>query len=195
MIAIIKRNTAPEIVSIYRLTNGHQIILIRAALELESGEGLIWQLDCMAHTRGIARLTQKSCSPASQKQKTRATERESALAILSESLRILIMNSPELSHLSPQERATYAEGMEVVQAKLYEARLLKPTAEEIHQRSLSIGISQNRAKLAKARGVKAPQFFPSRKCYDASGRKILTTGGANPYYRNGRHCISSGSII
>ena len=55
MIAIIKRNTAAEIVSIYRLTNGHQIILIRAALELESGEGLIWQLDCMAHTRGIAR--------------------------------------------------------------------------------------------------------------------------------------------
>ena len=105
------------------------------------------------------------------------------------------MNFPELSHLSEREKASLAKGMAIVKEKLYQARLLKPTAEEIHQRSLSIGISQIRAKLAKAKGIKTPQFFPSRKCYDASGRKILTTGGVNPYYRNGRHCISSGSII
>ena len=105
------------------------------------------------------------------------------------------MEALDISRLTPQERKTYAEGMAIVKDKLYQARLTKPTAEEIHQRSLSIGISQNRAKLAKAKGIKTPQFFPSRKCYDASGRKILNTGGVNPYYRNGRKCISSGSII
>ena len=107
----------------------------------------------------------------------------------------LVKQEPEINHLSDRERKTYAEGMAIVKERLYQARLTKPTAQELSQRSLSIGISQIRAKLAKARGVKTPQFFPSRKCYDASGRKILTTGGANPYYRNGRHCISSGSII
>ena len=106
------------------------------------------------------------------------------------------MISPELNHLSERERKTYAQGMEVVKAKLYEARLLKPTVEELHQRSLSIGISQIRAKLAKARNAKKPApLIPSRKCYSANGRKTLNTGGVNPYYRNGRHCISSGSII
>ena len=105
------------------------------------------------------------------------------------------MEALDISRLTPQERKTYAEGMAIVKEKLYHARLLKPTVKELNQRSLAIGISQIRAKLAKAKGIKTPQFFPSRKCYDASGRKILTTGGANPYYRNGRHCISSGSII
>tara|TARA_B110000483_G_C18124545_1_gene515047 strand:+ start:1127 stop:1453 length:327 start_codon:yes stop_codon:yes gene_type:complete len=106
------------------------------------------------------------------------------------------MEALDISRLSPQERKTYAEGMKVVKAKLYEARLLKPTAEEIHQRSLAIGISQNRAKLAKARNAKKPApFVASRKHYDANGRKTLNTGGVNPYLRNGRHCISSGSII
>jgi hypothetical protein len=66
-------------VSIYRLTNGYQITLIRAALELESGKSLIGQLDCMAHTRGIAQTTQKTYSPASQKQKTRSPVKEAGL--------------------------------------------------------------------------------------------------------------------
>ena len=107
------------------------------------------------------------------------------------------MNSPELSHLSPQERATYAEGMEVVKAKLYEARLLKPTAEEIHRRSLSIGISQIREKLAKARNIKKPApLVPSRKCYSANGRKTISTGKlVNTYNANGRKWLSTGSII
>ena len=106
------------------------------------------------------------------------------------------MEAPELNHLTEREKASYSEGLAIVAEKLYQARLTKPTADELHRRSLAIGISQNRAKLAKARNAKKPApFVPSRKHYDSNGRKTLNTGGVNAYYRNGRKCISSGSII
>ena len=106
------------------------------------------------------------------------------------------MEAPDISRLTPQERKTYARGMAIVKEKLYHARLLKPTVKELNQRSLAIGISQIRAKLAKARNVKkSPPLVPS-KCYSANGRKILTTGKlVNTYNANGRKWLSTGSII
>jgi hypothetical protein len=106
------------------------------------------------------------------------------------------MSPIDLSRLSPQERRTYKQGMKIVSEKLYQARLTKPTAEEIHKRSLSMGISEIRSRLAKIRGTeKRTPLVPSRKCYSKNGRKTLSTGGINPYLRNGRHCICTGSII
>ena len=107
------------------------------------------------------------------------------------------MQAPELSHLSERERKTYARGLAIVKKKLYQARLLKPTAEEIHQRSLSVGYSEIRARLAKIRGTeKRAPLVPSPKCYSENGRKTISTGKlVNTYNANGRKWLSTGSII